>query len=120
MQEATDGRGTDVVFEVAWADESIKLASDMVRIGGRLVLVGIPGDDNLQMQHSTARRKGLTIMMARRMKHTYPRAIELATSGKVDLDGLVSHHFPLEETATAFKKNHAYEEGVHKIIVDVS
>ncbi|GAB4525520.1 MAG: sorbitol dehydrogenase [Anaerolineae bacterium] len=119
LREATHGRGTDVVFEVAWADESVQLAADMVRIGGRVVLVGIPGDDNLRMQHSTARRKGLTIMMARRMKHTYPRAIALASSGRIDLDGLISHHYPLAETAIAFAQNAAYAEGVHKIIVDV-
>lgn len=119
LQEATAGRGADIVFEAAWADESIQLAAEMVRVGGRLVLVGIPGDDQLRMQHSIARRKGLTIMMARRMKHTYPRAIELAKSGKVDLDNLISHHFPLQETAAAFAKNAAYEEGVHKIIIDI-
>src|SRR5690606_34994129 len=90
LMDATSGRGVDVVFEAAWADESVQLAADMARIGGRVVLVGIPGDDRLQLQHSTARRKGLTLMMVRRMKHTYPRAIQLATSGAVDLDDLIS------------------------------
>jgi L-iditol 2-dehydrogenase len=32
-----------------------------------------------------ARRKGLAIKLSRRMKHTYPRAIQLAASGKIDL-----------------------------------
>ena len=117
LNEATNGRGVDVVFEAAWADHSVQMAADMVRVGGRVVLVGIPGDDNLQMQHSTARRKGLTIMMSRRMKHTYPRAIALATSGQMDLDDLVSHHLPLADTPKAFEMNHAYEDGVHKIVI---
>lgn len=119
LTQATGGRGADVVFEAAWADESVQLAADMTRIGGRLVLVGIPGDDRLIMQHSTARRKGLTIMMARRMKHTYPRAIQLATLGALDLDSLISHHYPLTETDVAFAKNIAYDDGIHKIIVDI-
>ena len=79
--------------------------------GGRLVLVGIPPDDKLQLQHSVARRKGLTIMMSRRMKHTYPRAIQLATSGKVKLEELVSHRFDLSQTAQAYASNAAYEHG---------
>jgi len=119
IKKETSGRGVDVAFEVAWADESVQLAAEMARMGGRLVLVGIPGDDRLTMQHSTARRKGLTIMMARRMKHTYPRAIQLATSGRVKLDDLISHHFPLDETPAAFETNASYEAGVHKIIIDV-
>ncbi|MCA9912683.1 MAG: alcohol dehydrogenase catalytic domain-containing protein [Anaerolineae bacterium] len=119
LMQVTDGRGADVVFEAAWADHSVQLAADMVRIGGRLVLVGIPGDDQLHMQHSTARRKGLSIMMARRMKHTYPRAIHLATSGMVDLEGIISHHMPLSKTQKAFEMNAHYEQGVHKIIIDV-
>ena len=118
VEELTQGRGVDVAIEAAWADHSVQTAADMARPGGRLVLVGIPGDDNLRMQHSTARRKGLTIMMARRMKHTYPRALALgADKTRMDLDDLVSHHFPLEEAGQAFAKNLAYEPGVHKIII---
>lgn len=119
IDEVTHGRGVDVVIEAAWSDHSVAQAAEMSRTGGRLVLVGIPGDDRLQMPHSTARRKGLTIMLSRRMKHTYPRAIQLVTSGLVDVDDLISHHFPLEQTPEAFKLNAAYGEGIHKIIVDV-
>ena len=119
LQQATGKRGADVVFEAAWADHTVQLAAEMTRLGGRLVLVGIPGDDRLVMQHSTARRKGLTIMMVRRMKHTYPRAIQLATSGALPLDDLISHHLPLLDTAAAFAMNARYETGVQKIIIDI-
>jgi L-iditol 2-dehydrogenase len=80
----------DVAIEAAWADHSIEEAGEMARLGGRVVLVGIPLDDRLGMKHSTARRKGLTILMSRRMKHAYPRAIRLVERGQVDLLGLVS------------------------------
>lgn len=119
LKSITDGRGVDVAFEAAWADQSIAQAAEMARLGGRMVLVGIPSDDAMAIKHSTARRKGLTIMMSRRMKHTYPRAIHMAESGMIDLNDLVSHHFPLAETAHAFAKNFAYDEGVHKIVIDV-
>lgn len=119
LMKETGGRGADVVFEAAWADESIAQAAEMARLGGRLVLVGIPGNDTLTLKHSVARRKGLTILMSRRMKHTYPRAIRLATEGGVDLDALVSHRFELAETPRAFQLNLAYPEGLHKVIVEV-
>ncbi len=120
VAEQTHGRGVDVAFEVAWGGEAIQQAAEGARLGGRVVLVGIPGDNDLYMRHSTVRRKGLTIMMTRRMKHTYPRAIHLTTNfpQPINLDELVSHRFPLNETGKAFATNVAYEPGVFKIVVD--
>ena len=84
-----------------------------------MVLVGIPPDDKADFTHSMARRKGLTIMMARRMKHTYPRAIQLASGEhpRVPLDELISEYVSLSDTADAFAKNYAYADGVNKLII---
>jgi L-iditol 2-dehydrogenase len=116
--EATAGRGVDLAIEAAWSDQSVQQAAEMARMGGRVVLVGIPGDDRLALKHSTARRKGLTIRLSRRMQHTYPRAIHLVERGSVDLHSLISHRFPLERVAEAFALNVAYQDGVVKIIID--
>ena len=117
--EATQGRGVDVAIEAAWADHSVQQAAEMARLGGRLVLVGISENDKLELKHSTVRRKGLTIRLARRMKHTYPRAIRLAQSGAVDLTGAISHRFPLEQTPEAFAMNAAYQDGVVKVVIEI-
>jgi L-iditol 2-dehydrogenase len=85
-----------------------------------LVLVGIPGDNRFEMNHATARRKGLTIRMSRRMKHVYPRAIRLTESGLVNLPGLISHRFPLERAPEAFALNDAYRDNVVKVIIEVN
>ena len=121
INRETGGRGVDVVFEAAWADESVNTAAEMCRWGGKLMLVGIPSDDNLRMQHSIARRKGLSILVSRRMKHTYPRAIQLATthSSQINLDDMISHRFPLEKAPEAFAMNLAYQDKVNKVIIDV-
>ncbi len=121
IRDLTKGRGVDLVFEAAWADHSVAQAAEMARLGGRVVLVGIPSDDVLTMKHSTARRKGLTILLSRRMKHTYPRAIHLATAqpDRVALDDLISHRFPLIQAPDAFALNLAYADSVLKIIIDV-
>ncbi|HMN27256.1 MAG TPA: alcohol dehydrogenase catalytic domain-containing protein [Caldilineaceae bacterium] len=119
VHEATEGRGVDVAIEAAWADHSVQWAAEMARLGGRLVLVGIPGSDRVELKHSTIRRKGLTMRAARRMKHTYPRAIHLAATGMVDLNGIISHRFPLTETPAAYAMNVDYREDVVKVIIDV-
>jgi L-iditol 2-dehydrogenase len=118
LSKETGGRGVDVVIEAAWADESVAQAAEMARSGGRVVLVGIPSDDRLTLKHSTARRKGLTIVMCRRMKHAYPRAIQLARKGRVDLKGLISHRFPLRRATEAFALNAAYQDRVVKVIIE--
>jgi L-iditol 2-dehydrogenase len=113
----THDRGVDVAIEAAWAEESVGQAAEMLRLGGRLVVVGISGGNRLELPASIARRKGLTIIMSRRMKHTYPRAIRLAETGRVDLHGLISHRFPLKKAPDAFRLNTAYEDEVVKMVI---
>ena len=117
LKHETGGRGVDVAIEAAWADHSVADAAEMCRLGGRMVVVGIPGDDRMTLKSSTARRKGLTIKMSRRMKHVYPRAIALVERGAVDLRALISHRFSLAEAVRAFQLNAAYEEPVMKVMI---
>ena len=117
MRAAIEERGVDVAFEAAGTQDAVDDAFAAVRPGGKVILAGIPGDDRTSFSASIARRKGLTIKLVRRMKHTYPRAIELASKGLVDVRSLVTHRFPLEEAREAFRVAER-REGL-KIIVEV-
>ena len=99
---AVGDAGVDVAFEAAGNDEAVGLGMASVRPGGRVVLAGIPGDDAIRFGASLARRKGLTIAMARRMNEVYPRAIGLAERGVVDLGSVVTSRFGLGEVQEAF------------------
>ncbi|GIH14179.1 zinc-dependent alcohol dehydrogenase [Rugosimonospora africana] len=96
------GRGADVVFEVAGTEEAVELAMTAVRPGGRVVLVGIPSHDRIAFSASTARRKGVTIALVRRMNRVYDRAIDLVARRRVDLSSLVTESYPLGRVAEAF------------------
>jgi L-iditol 2-dehydrogenase len=117
IRAATDGRGVHVAFDAAGVQEAIDDAFAAVRPGGKVILAGIPEDDRTSFSASVARRKGLTIKLVRRMKHTYPRAIELVSKGLVDVRSLVTHRFPLEQSAEAFQVAQR-REGL-KIIIEV-
>jgi len=95
--------GVDVAFEVAGDNSAVETAIETVKPGGIVVLCGIPSNNHTHFKASTARRKGLTLKMVRRMKHTYPRAIKLVETGQVDVRSVVSHRFPLEQAETAFE-----------------
>jgi L-iditol 2-dehydrogenase len=108
----------DVAFECAGENEAVEDAIMAVKPGGRVVLVGIPKDDITLFTASVARRKGLTFLLVRRMKFTYPRAIKLVEKEQIDLPTLVTHHFPLENISEAFNTAQR-REGI-KVIVNVS
>ena len=113
---ATGGHGLDVAFEVAGENEAVEAAITSVRPGGRVVLAGIPEDDRTSFSASTARRKGLTLVLVRRMKHIYPSAIQLVESGQVDVRSLVTHTFPFEQTTEAFSVA-ARREGLKVVVL---
>jgi L-iditol 2-dehydrogenase len=49
-----------------------------------------------------ARRKGLTLLLSRRMGGVYPRAIDLAVRGLIDVRSIVSRRYPLDRVREAF------------------
>jgi L-iditol 2-dehydrogenase len=114
--DRTGERGVDVVFEFAGVDGAVHSAMAAVRPGARVLLGGIPDDDRTAFQASLARRKGLTLMLVRRMRRVYPRAIALVERGLVDLSSLVTDRFPLTEAGHAFEALRD-RRGV-KVIVD--
>ena len=113
----TPDQKVDVAFEVAGENDAVETAFSAVRPGGRVVLAGIPADDRTSFSASVARRKGLTVKLVRRMKFTYPRAIRLVESGRVDVRSLVTQHFPLKNALEAFSV--AQRRDGLKIIIDV-
>jgi L-iditol 2-dehydrogenase len=100
--EATGGQGVAVAFEAAGENPAVETAIEAARPGGQVILVGIPSEDRTDFTASTARRKGLTIKLCRRMKLTYPRAIRLVEQGMADVRSLVTHRFPLDQAEQAF------------------
>ena len=96
------GRGLDVAFEIAGENAAVDAAVEAVRPGARVVLAGIPSEERTSFRAAAARRKGLTLVLCRRMKHTYPRAIRLVEDGQIDVRSAVTHRFSLERGAEAF------------------
>ena len=93
----------DVAFEAAGDDDAVATALDAATPGRALVLVGIPTATARRFTASVARRKGLTLLLCRRMEATdLPRAIALAETGRVELAPLVSERYALAEWRQAF------------------
>lgn len=113
----SDGRGADVVIEATNAPEGFEHAVESARIGGDVVLAGIPEGNAYELTASRARRKGLTIKFSRRMSDVYSRAIQLVETDRVALDPLVTHRFSLDEAPQALALQSRYEDGIIKAVV---
>ncbi len=116
----TDGRGVDVVLEATNSGNAMQQAAQCVCIGGRLILAGIPDSDLVSVGASLMRRKGLTLKAVRRMAPgVYPRAIELVSSGAINLQPLATHSFSLQQTAEAFELQANHRDGVIKSVIEI-
>jgi L-iditol 2-dehydrogenase len=116
IRDAAPGGGLDVAFEAAGENAAVDAAVEAVRPGARVVLAGIPSEARTSFMAGTARRKGLTFVLSRRMGDVYPRAIQLVASGRVDVRSLVTHRFPLSDIGSAYDA--AIRRVGHKVIVE--
>lgn len=93
----------DVAFECSGSDEALADAIAAVRPGGRVVLVGIPSGDVTSFRAAAARRKELSLLFSRRMARLdLVRAVELVADGRVQVEPLITHRYPLAQAPQAF------------------
>jgi len=112
--------GLDAVFECAGEQEAIDQALDMMKPGGKIVLVGIPRFDRINFQIDLLRRREVTVINIRRQNGCTQEAVDLVGSGKSDLDFMVTHRFPMERAQEAFELVGGYRDGVIKAIIEFS
>jgi L-iditol 2-dehydrogenase len=118
LMDETNGRGVDIVVEAAWGGETVDQAVHMAKAAGKVILIGIPREDKVAFTAGKARRKGLTILMSRRMKYEYHRAIQLVENGIIDLQSLITHRFSLEQGGDAFELVSSLKDGVVKAMIE--
>jgi L-iditol 2-dehydrogenase len=119
LMDATKGMGADLVFEVSGEPDAYQIASTLSKPGGTIIIVGIPVDQNyIPIQCIIARRSGLTLKFVRRFNpKDFPKAIELITSGKINVADLISHIFPMDKINQAFEMLHQYSDKVIKVVI---
>ena len=103
----TNGRGADYAFEVAGIAELIRTAFDCVRSGGTAIAVGVPRFDQevslptFALILSEKRLLG-TVYGSAQVRRDFPRLIGLVEQGRLDLGGMVSKTFSLDDINKGF------------------
>jgi 2-desacetyl-2-hydroxyethyl bacteriochlorophyllide A dehydrogenase len=122
VKELTDGLGADVSFEATGAQAPLTLLGDVTRMSGKVVIVGFHQGglreiplaywNWMAFQIINAHFREIPIIM-RGMRI----AMRLLTSGRLSLEDLVTHRFPLSDIGRAFQAAHEKPEGFVKSTV---
>lgn len=90
----------DVLLECSGAPNALAEGLGRLRTNGRAAMVGMP-KQAVTLPLSNLNVNELTIGLVNRYAHTWPTAIALVSSGRVDVASLVTHRFALDETEAA-------------------
>jgi len=102
--ERSDSPGSDefdVLLECSGAEGV--LAGGLLRLapGGRAAVIGIAKAESVALPLPSLNANEITISLVNRYQHTWPTAIALVASGRIDLSGFVTHRFGLSGTEAA-------------------
>jgi L-iditol 2-dehydrogenase len=111
--------GLDAVFECAGQQETVDQAIELLKPGGRLMMIGIPRIERISFVIEKARRSEVSFINVRRQNECAQAAIDLVTSGKVDVDFMATHTFKLEQAQEAFDMVAGYRGGVVKALIEI-
>ena len=119
-QEITDlcgCDGVDVVVEAAGATKTIQLTTSLVRRGGRIVWIGLPGQSEIPLNVAEVIDKEAEIRGVFRYANVYQQAIRLISKGIIDVNALLTHEFALDQVEEALNIAHTRSDGAIKITV---
>ncbi|MEM3623466.1 MAG: zinc-dependent dehydrogenase [Candidatus Bathyarchaeia archaeon] len=118
VKSETDGRGVDVAFVTAPSLEAYEVGLKICRKGGKLcVFAPTHPAQTLEISPKELFFSEIQIISSYSTSHLETRlALELIKSGRLNLKGLITHRFRLEETAEAFKTALENKESL-KIII---
>ncbi len=90
----------DVLLECSGAQPALTAGLRSLAPRGRAALVGM-GSDTVSLEVPLVQGRELTVTGVFRYAHTYPFALQLISSGAVDVDSVITHRFALEDTEGA-------------------
>ncbi len=103
VMDDTGGAGVDLVVECSGSPEATLQAIGMVKRGGRVVLEGITGGQEVPIKTDRLVLDEITLLGARGSPNCYPRSIQLIADGAVNARRMLTHEFPLEEIGQAME-----------------
>jgi len=106
VQEITDGQGVDVAIEaVGHQIEPLHLAVDICKKHGTVLMFGVPDAEEYPLPVWKMFRQNLRFIASvhPEVQRDLPLALDMITQGRLDVSPLITHRFPLDQAADAFR-----------------
>lgn len=107
----------DAVFECCGEQAAIDQALEMLKPGGKLMIIGIPRTPRLSFVVDTMRHREVCIQNVRRQVHCVQPTLDMIDQGVAKVDVMLTHHFRFVQTQEAFDLVAGYRDGVVKAMI---
>jgi L-iditol 2-dehydrogenase len=124
VAEITGGAMADLVVEAAGEDETINLASELVKVHGDILFFGIPHNAVIPMNYGRLfrkfpRMKCVSGAMSEAGHRSTHQALEWIATGVADAGPMLTHRIPFSQVIEAYEMHRTREEGCVKIVIDM-
>ena len=119
IKELTGGKGADLLMETAGTEVTANQAIHGAKKGATIVLIGYSASGKMNLDVSHSLDKEITFKTIFRYRHIYPIAIEAAATGNIDLKGMVTNVFTLDEVVEAMKQCAENKVDIVKAVIKV-
>jgi len=110
-------RGMDVVFECCGQQDALDQGIELLKPGGKLMVVGIPEVERVSFSADKIRRREICIQNVRRQAHCTQAALSMIEKKPGCVRPMITHVFPFSETRRAFDLVAGYRDGVVKAAI---
>src|SRR5215204_1129536 len=107
----------EVLIECSGNERALGDGIRCVRPAGIVVVVGMGPNEETSVPLAFIQTREITLTGTFRYANTYPTAIDLAATGKVDLDAMVTSHYDLAETEEALQASRQDPANVKPMVI---
>jgi threonine dehydrogenase-like Zn-dependent dehydrogenase len=102
VKEMTDGKGADIVFDVAGVQSTATMSTQLVKIRGQIVIVAIFNNPpNFNFRDVSFKEFDVIGVRVYNFED-YDIAIDMVYNKRINIEGLATHIFDLEDGEKAF------------------
>ena len=109
----------DMIFECCGQQDAIDQSFQLLKPGGKLMIIGIPETSKYTFPIDDMRRNEICIQNVRRQNESLDDCLQLLESKKVDIGFWATHRFKFSETKKAFDMVADYQGGVMKAMIEI-